>query len=174
MRWHHQLNGDELEQTPGDGEGQGSLVCCCPWGHKELESTERLNNNNEHVYECGYVTEWGWTMYRCEHGRVCVCVYEAWENCREGGREGGGQHIQEFLQQGAGTWEHQMITVKENQMSQIKEFNAFLYTERCKSLGSLQSFLWYAPQLSEASILCVHILSFLRAPCRQWLQSDGC
>ena len=55
--WHHQLDGREFEQTPGDGEGQGSLVCCCPWGHKELESTERLNNNNEHVYECGYVTE---------------------------------------------------------------------------------------------------------------------
>ena len=31
---HHRLNGYELEQTPGDGEGQGSLVCCSPWGHK--------------------------------------------------------------------------------------------------------------------------------------------
>ena len=34
--WHHQLNGQELEQTPGDSEGQGSLECCSPWGHKEL------------------------------------------------------------------------------------------------------------------------------------------
>ena len=33
--WHHQLNGHELEQTLGDGEGQGILVCCSPWGHKE-------------------------------------------------------------------------------------------------------------------------------------------
>ena len=33
-------NGHELEQTPGDGEGQGSLACCSPWGHKELDTTE--------------------------------------------------------------------------------------------------------------------------------------
>ena len=30
--WHHQLNRHELGQTPGDGEGQGSLTCCSPWG----------------------------------------------------------------------------------------------------------------------------------------------
>ena len=44
--WHHRLNGHEFEQTLGDGEGQGSLVCCCPWGHKESDTTEQLNNNN--------------------------------------------------------------------------------------------------------------------------------
>ena len=44
--WHHQLDGREFEQTPGDGEGQGSLVCCSPWGWKEWDTTERLNNNN--------------------------------------------------------------------------------------------------------------------------------
>ena len=38
---HHQLNGREFEQAPGDGEGQGSLVCCIPWGHKELDTTEQ-------------------------------------------------------------------------------------------------------------------------------------
>ena len=43
--WHHQLNGHEFEQTLGDGEGQGSLVCCSPWGHKELKRMERLKNN---------------------------------------------------------------------------------------------------------------------------------
>ena len=37
--WHHQLNGQELEQTPGDSKGQGSLVCCSPWGGKELDTT---------------------------------------------------------------------------------------------------------------------------------------
>ena len=37
--WHHQLIGHESEQAPGDGEGQGSLVCCSPWGHKELDMT---------------------------------------------------------------------------------------------------------------------------------------
>ena len=44
VEWHHQLNGHEFEQTLGDGEGQGSLACCSPWGHKELDTTERLNN----------------------------------------------------------------------------------------------------------------------------------
>ena len=41
--WHHRLNGHEFEQTPGDSEGQGSLACCSPWGHKELDTTEGLN-----------------------------------------------------------------------------------------------------------------------------------
>ena len=37
--WHHRLNGDEFEQIPGDGEGQGSLACCSPWGCKESDTT---------------------------------------------------------------------------------------------------------------------------------------
>ena len=41
--WHHRLNGPEFEQAPGVGDGQGSLVCCGPWGRKELDMTERLN-----------------------------------------------------------------------------------------------------------------------------------
>ena len=43
--WHHRLNGHELEQAAGDGEGQGSLACCSPWGHKESSTTEWLNNH---------------------------------------------------------------------------------------------------------------------------------
>ena len=39
VRQHHQLNGHEFEQTPGDSEGQRKLVCCSPWGHKELDTT---------------------------------------------------------------------------------------------------------------------------------------
>ena len=35
--WHHRLDGQEFEQAPGDGGKQGSLVCCSPWGHKELD-----------------------------------------------------------------------------------------------------------------------------------------
>ena len=46
VRWHHWLNGQEFEQAPEDGEGQGSLACYSPWGHKELDMTEQLNNNN--------------------------------------------------------------------------------------------------------------------------------
>ena len=43
--WHHQLNGHEFEQTPGDSEAQRSLACCSPWGHKESDTTEQLNGN---------------------------------------------------------------------------------------------------------------------------------
>ena len=45
--WHHQLNGHEFEQALGDGDGQGSLVCCGPWGSWIMQSmTEQLNNSN--------------------------------------------------------------------------------------------------------------------------------
>ena len=44
--WHHRLHKHEFEQALGDGEGQGSLVCCSPWGHRESDTTERLYNNN--------------------------------------------------------------------------------------------------------------------------------
>ena len=45
VRWHHQLNGHEFEQTLGDSEGQGSLVHCSSRGHKESDMTEQLNNS---------------------------------------------------------------------------------------------------------------------------------
>ena len=45
--WHPRLNGHEFEQSLGDGEGQGSLACCDPWGRKESDTTEQLNNNNK-------------------------------------------------------------------------------------------------------------------------------
>ena len=38
--WHHWLDGHEFEQTPGNGEGQGRLVCCSPWGCEKLDTTE--------------------------------------------------------------------------------------------------------------------------------------
>ena len=41
--WPHRLDGSEFEQVPGVGDGQGGLVCCSPWGHKESDTTERLN-----------------------------------------------------------------------------------------------------------------------------------
>ena len=50
--WHHQFNGHEFEYSLGDGEGQGSLACCSPWGRKEFDTTEPLNNNN-----CPHPTE---------------------------------------------------------------------------------------------------------------------
>ena len=52
-----------------------------------------------------------------------------------------------------------ILWIKENQISQVKEFSTFLCMGRCKSLGSLKSFLSYASQLSGARVLCFHILS---------------
>ena len=52
--WHHRLNGHKFEWTPGVGDGQGGLVCCSPWGHKESDTTEWLN----------------WTELNCENLEV--------------------------------------------------------------------------------------------------------
>jgi len=41
--WHHRLDGHYFEQAPGVGDGQGSLACCSPWGHKEWDTSEQLN-----------------------------------------------------------------------------------------------------------------------------------
>ena len=43
VRWHHWLDEHKFEQAPRDGDGQGSLVCCSPWGFKVSDLTERLN-----------------------------------------------------------------------------------------------------------------------------------
>ena len=43
--WQYRLDGHELGETPGVGDGQGGLACCSPWGHKELDLTERLNGS---------------------------------------------------------------------------------------------------------------------------------
>jgi len=53
--WHHRFNGRELGQTLGDGEGQGGLAYCCPWGCRESDTTWRLNSNNLYVCMCVYV-----------------------------------------------------------------------------------------------------------------------
>ena len=45
--WHHRLDGHEFEQTPGDGEGQGSLARGNLWDHKKSDTTERLNNEQQ-------------------------------------------------------------------------------------------------------------------------------
>ena len=47
VEWHHRLYGHEFEQTLGDGEGLGSLICCSPWGHKESDLTEQLNKSSQ-------------------------------------------------------------------------------------------------------------------------------
>ena len=71
--WHHRLNGPEFEQALGDGEAQGSRVCCSSWGHKGSDVTQQRNNNNnilpcssfllgtyhyltlQHIFRCSFV-----------------------------------------------------------------------------------------------------------------------
>ena len=48
--WHHRLNGHEFEQALVAGDRQGSLVCCSPWGHKESNTTERLNRTEPNFW----------------------------------------------------------------------------------------------------------------------------
>ena len=48
--WRHWLNGHEFQQATEDGEGQGSLACCSPWGRKESDTTYQLNNRNKKIY----------------------------------------------------------------------------------------------------------------------------
>ena len=65
--WHHWLVGHEFEQAPGVGEGQGSLVCCSPWGHKESDTTEQLNWTELNYYLTSFF------IHRCISATVQVC-----------------------------------------------------------------------------------------------------
>ena len=64
--WHHWLNGQEFEQTLGETEGQGSLVCCSPWSCKEWDTTEPLNNKNNWRSSGSHLPTWG------------VCGFDSW------------------------------------------------------------------------------------------------
>ena len=65
---HHWLDGHEFEWTPGVGDGQGGLACCVSWGHKESDTTERLNWTEGYGFSCGHVWMWeldweeGWAL----------------------------------------------------------------------------------------------------------------
>ena len=83
-----------------------------------------------------------------------------WENCLEEAGEKPG--YVEALKQRAGSLNmKRLLLIKESQITQVKEFRAFLYMGRCKILGSMKWFLWYVPQLSGASFMGFHILRFL-------------
>ena len=65
VRYHHQPNGHEFEQTPVDCNRQGSLACYSPWGHKESDTTSRLNNNIKNMADsCCYMAETITILYR--------------------------------------------------------------------------------------------------------------
>ena len=55
--WHHRLNGYEFKQAPGDCERQESLACCSPWGRKESDVTERLNNDSFDMYGLTFLNQ---------------------------------------------------------------------------------------------------------------------
>ena len=63
--WHHQLHGHEFEQASRVGDGQGGLVCCSPWGHKESDMTEALNSSGECllILDCKASFHW----YKSQH-----------------------------------------------------------------------------------------------------------
>ena len=62
--WHHRRNGHEFGSTLGVGNGQGSLACCSPWGLKESEATQLLNNDalrgqtGEELLPCVSLASW--------------------------------------------------------------------------------------------------------------------
>ena len=77
--WHHWFNGHESEQTLGDSEGQGSLVCCSPQGCKELDTTEQVKNIHmlppswaslwppPHPTPLGHHRAWSWAPCALQH-----------------------------------------------------------------------------------------------------------
>ena len=84
--WHHWLDGHEFEQAPGVGDGQGSLVCCSPPGHKDLDTNERLNRTDicpSNPYSLN--TEFNWLyIYFIYSGRyIYIYIYHSGQT--EGG-----------------------------------------------------------------------------------------
>ena len=51
--WHHRLSGHEFEQTPRDGKGQAALTSCGPWGHRDVDMAEWLDNNSSVCRQVG-------------------------------------------------------------------------------------------------------------------------
>ena len=77
--WHHRLNGHEFKQALGDGDGQGSLACCSPWGCKESNMTEQLNNNKQ----CGWTLRTWCSGTQAKHRRDTYCMIHLLEVPRE-------------------------------------------------------------------------------------------
>ena len=84
--WHHRLDGQGFEKTPGKSEGRRSLACCSPWGHRESDTSERLSNNDSDVS-----ATWGQSQGSLEEAtcdetesarqvKVCQAEGEGFEN----------------------------------------------------------------------------------------------
>ena len=87
--WHHRLNGLEFEQTPGDREGQGSLVCCSLWGCKESDMIEGLNWTELNAYIWNLERWYQWICFQGSNGetgienRLMDGLGEEWDVWRE-------------------------------------------------------------------------------------------
>ena len=68
--WHHQLDEHEFEQAPGDSEGQDSLLCCSPWGCKELVRHDSATEQQQNICVCVRVC-----VYVCVH--ACSVMYKS-------------------------------------------------------------------------------------------------
>ena len=66
--WHHWLERHGFEHTPGVGDGQGSLACCSPWGHKESDTTEQLN----------WLADWVWVQWSLRSLQVLKALGLYW------------------------------------------------------------------------------------------------
>ena len=75
--WHHWLYGCESEWTPGDGDGQGGLVCCISWGHKESDTTEWLNWT-EHYYTLSKSAWVSCRLCKTTHPRIRTSGGRTW------------------------------------------------------------------------------------------------
>ena len=100
VRQHHQLNGHESAQTLEDSGGQRSLACCSPWGHKESDMTQRLNNNNKYKHEClpsvntCSTPALCWMLYRqhMKSSQSCrKCYLKIYKEGKQAAEDGGGQ-----------------------------------------------------------------------------------
>ena len=65
-RWHHWLSGHEFEQAPWDCEGHGGLACCSPWGRKDLDTTEQMNNKNY----LGHKSKEKWSQMQAQYKNI--------------------------------------------------------------------------------------------------------
>ena len=105
VAWCHWLNGHESEQTPGDSEGQGSLACCSPWGHKESDMTERLNNNKKpwtltvNMRPLRFTKELVNWSHQASSGSYSSGILKAplshWDDPEEWDGQGGGRRVQD-------------------------------------------------------------------------------
>ena len=71
----HQHNGHELGQTLGDSEGQGSLVCCSPWGREESDTVQQLNNNKMTTFSSEVPVTLGSVLSPGEHGSEVADIF---------------------------------------------------------------------------------------------------